>query len=157
MSRWSEFEGAAPELAATGRGMLYQFGPGLAYLATVRADGGPRLHPFCPVIAEGGLFGLIGPSPKQGDLIRDGRYALHSFPAAERDDEFYATGRATLVEDPVLAEAVRRAYLATGATSSEDERIFEFHVAHVLISQYKPRGDPDYWPPKRTHWHPPSP
>ena len=156
MARWSEFEASDPELAKTGRGMLYQFGPGLAYLATVRADGGPRLHPFCPVIAEGGLFGLIGPSPKRGDLLRDGRYALHSFPAVERDDEFYLTGRATPVDDPERAEAVRRAYLATGATSTEDERIFEFHLEHVLLSQYKARGEPDNWPPKRSHWHAPG-
>ena len=157
MARWSEFEAAEPGLAATGRAMLYQFGPGLAFLATVRADGGPRLHPVCLVIAEGGLFGLIVPSPKQGDLLRDGRYALHTFPSADQDDELYLTGRATVVDDPDRAGAVRRAYLATGATSSEDERIFEFHLEHVLLSQYKPRGEPDNWPPDRSHWHAPQP
>jgi hypothetical protein len=27
--------------------LLYQFGVGLAFLSTVRPDGGPRLHPLC--------------------------------------------------------------------------------------------------------------
>lgn len=152
MVRWSEFEAAAPRLAETGRTMLYRFGPGLAYLATVRSDGGPRLHPFCPVIALGGLYGLIGPSPKQGDLRRDGRYALHSFPDPDRDDEFFVAGRVREVEDPSFAADVRRAYLATGAGSSDDERIFEFLVERVLLSEYKKREEPDNWPPKRTVW-----
>jgi hypothetical protein len=153
MLRWCEFEVEAPELSRCGREMLFKFGPGLAYLATVRADGGPRLHPFCPVIAEGGLYGLIGPSPKQADLLRDRRYALHSFPQADRDDEFYLTGRADRLEDPERAAGVRRAYLATGATSSDDELIFEFRLEHALLSRYKPHGEPDNWPPKRDHWH----
>src|SRR4051794_7341702 len=70
--RWAELEAQAPELAAAGRRLLYQFGLGLGFLATVRPNGGPRLHPFCPIVAEGGLWGFIAPSPKQHDLRRDG-------------------------------------------------------------------------------------
>ena len=77
MARWSDFEAANPQLAKTGQAMLYQFGPGLAYLATIRADGGPRLHPFCPVIAEGGLFGLIGASSATRRRRPAGLYQSH--------------------------------------------------------------------------------
>ena len=34
MATWAEFESAAPAIAAAGKTMLYQFGVGLAYLAT---------------------------------------------------------------------------------------------------------------------------
>jgi len=152
MATWSEFERSAPVMAAAGRNLIYQFGPGLGYLATVRKDGGPRVHPFCPVIHDGGLYGLIGPSPKRFDLLRDGRYALHSFAAAETDDEFFVTGTARRVDDPARRAAVLTTYLATGATSSGDEIFFEFDLERALLSTYKPRGDPGYWPPTYTKW-----
>ena len=95
MATWAEFERRSPELAARGREILYHHGVPLGYLATVREDGGPRVHPFCPIVHGSGLYGLIGPSPKQRDLLRDGRCAIHSFPLPDRDDEFYIAGRAS--------------------------------------------------------------
>jgi len=92
MNRWEEFVSERPQMAEAGRALLYQFRVGLGYLATVRKDGGPRVHPVCPVIANGGLYLFIGNhSPKLHDLLRDGRFALHSFPNPEVDDEFYVT------------------------------------------------------------------
>jgi hypothetical protein len=38
---WAEFQRLRPDLAEAGRRLLYQFGVGLGFLATVRADGGP--------------------------------------------------------------------------------------------------------------------
>ena len=55
MASWAEFEMAAPELSDEGKRLFYQFGVGLGFLATIREDGGPRLHPVCPVIAADGL------------------------------------------------------------------------------------------------------
>src|SRR5215510_2111058 len=73
MTSWSEFEAREPEMAAAGKKLLYQFGVGLAFLATVRKDGAPRLHPICPTVVDGDLYALILPvSPKCGDLKRDG-------------------------------------------------------------------------------------
>jgi hypothetical protein len=152
MASWGEFEAAAPELAEKGRKLLYQFGVGLGYLATVRRDGGPRVHPFCPILHESGLYGLIGPSPKQRDLLRDGRYAIHSFPSPDRDDEFYLTGRVRAERDAGLAAAVRRTMTSTGATSSGDEALFDFDIERVLLAEYKPRGEPNNWPPRYTKW-----
>lgn len=153
MATWTDFESAHPEMAAAGRKLLYQFGIGLGYLATVRKDGGPRVHPICPVLLDGHLYGLIGPSPKLHDLRRDGRYALHTFPSPEVDDEFYLTGRATPLDDPPLTARVRAAFLATGGTSTNDELLFEFHIEHALLATYKKRGEPDSFPPKYTKWH----
>ncbi|MGH2405330.1 MAG: pyridoxamine 5'-phosphate oxidase family protein, partial [bacterium] len=51
----------------------------MAYLATLRGDGAPRVHPVTPIVGEGRLFLFMEPtSPKGHDLRRDGRYALHS-------------------------------------------------------------------------------
>jgi hypothetical protein len=153
MATWSEFEQADPTMAAAGRKLLYQFGIGLGYLATVRKDGGPRVHPICPIQTGGSLYGLIATSPKQRDLRRDGRYALHTFPSPDIDDEFYVTGRAAHLDDASLAGRVRAAFLATGGTSTNDELLFEFHIEHALLSAYKKRGEPNNWPPKYTKWH----
>ena len=48
MARWAQFEIDAPELAMEGKLLFYQFGVGLGFLATIRENGGPRLHPICP-------------------------------------------------------------------------------------------------------------
>jgi hypothetical protein len=82
MVTWKEFAAAEPDLADVGRSLLFQFKVGLAFLATVRKDGAPRLHPVCPVLSTDHLFVLIIPtSPKRHDLLRDGRYALRPFPS----------------------------------------------------------------------------
>jgi hypothetical protein len=108
MLSWAQFEDRAPEVAGAGRTLIHQHGIGLAFLATLRKDGAPRMHPICPTLFEGGLYALIGPSHKQRDLLRDGRYALHSFPCTDVDDEFLVMGRARLVVDPNLEARVRR-------------------------------------------------
>ena len=153
MATWSEFEQANPAMAAAGRQIIYQHGIGLGYLGTVRKDGGPRLHPFCPIVTDGGLYGLIIDSPKQRDLRRDGQYAIHTFPVPDRDDEFYLTGRAARREDPELERAVRATYLATGGGSDGSEQLFAFDLEHALLSTYKRRGEPDNWPPHYDRWH----
>ena len=153
MARWGDFERLKPTLAERGRQIFYSSGVPLGYLATVRKDGGPRVHPFCPILCDGGLYGLIGPSPKQHDLVRDGRYAIHSFPLPDRDDEFYITGRSVVRDDPSLEQAVRASYLATGGGSDGSERLFEFMIERVLLSTYKKRGEPENWPPSYEKWH----
>jgi hypothetical protein len=145
--RWSEFATIRPDLAKAGRQLLYQYGVGLAFLATTRADGGPRLHPMCPVLTATELYAFIVPSPKRRDLHRDGRYALHAFPAEANEDAFYVTGRAL----PVTEEAVLRAL----ATQYADERglseppaeiasweLFAFDIESALLTRTTGHGDP---------------
>ncbi|MCA1555037.1 MAG: pyridoxamine 5'-phosphate oxidase family protein, partial [Chloroflexi bacterium] len=75
MKHWANFAAAAPELAAFGAQRLHG---SVAYLATIRPDGAPRVHPVTPIIGEGHLFVFMEPtSPKGKDLQRDNRYALH--------------------------------------------------------------------------------
>ncbi len=107
MLTWQEFAEVRPDLAAIGRRLLYQYGVGLAFLATVRKDGGPRLHPICPILHQEQLYCFVlGASPKRYDLLRDERYALHAFLPAHDDEEFYCSGKAIPVADPVVREVV---------------------------------------------------
>jgi len=152
MVRWEEFANQAPDIAEAGRSLLYQFGPGLAYLATVRRDGGPRIHPVCVNILDGGLYTLVVPSPKRQDLLRDGRFALHSFSSPRADDEFFLTGRVVHRDSQKLLASVRASQQATGATTSDTEMLFEYFPERALFSRYKPHGEPDNWPPHYLKW-----
>jgi hypothetical protein len=136
-------------MAEAGRALLYRFGPGLGYLATIRKDGGPRLHPVCPTLAEDGLYVFIGNhSPKLHDLLRDGRYALHSFPLPEGDDEFYVAGRARRIDDAGLYRTVHDVITATGVHTTDDT-LFELLLERALHAKYGPRPS---WPPAYEKW-----
>lgn len=152
--RWSEFAERRPDLAEAGRGLLYQFGVGLAFLSTVRADGGPRLHPICPIVVDGALVAHIVPSPKRADLHTDGRYALHSFPCEDSEDAFYLTGHASLVADEALTSEAAAQFLAERGMESEppgftDGEIFEFRIGRCLLTRTDGHGD---WNPRHAVW-----
>jgi Pyridoxamine 5'-phosphate oxidase len=132
MASWSAFAADEPRLAAEIRLLLQQYGPGFGYLATVRADGGPRVHPVSPVITDDGLYCFVIDSPKRRDLERDGRYALHSFPPEECDDEAYVAGRARPVTDPATLATVAR---LGRAAPQVDWRLFEFTVDVAMLTR----------------------
>lgn len=76
MASWGAFEEAEPELAAEVRARLD--GGRHKTLATVRADGSPRISGIECEIADGELrFGSMAASRKLADLLRDPRFALH--------------------------------------------------------------------------------
>ena len=153
MVSWSDFAAAAPDLAEVGQRQLTQFGVGLAFLATVRVDGAPRLHPVCPVVSHGRLFVLITPeSPKRQDLVRDGRYALQPFPQPKPgSDEFYVSGRARVIAD----EATRAAVLQDARHMADaSEAVFELAVERVLHTRWENVLTPQMRPVRRT-WRAP--
>jgi hypothetical protein len=139
--RWSELEAEAPELAAAGRVLLYASGDGMGYLATIRSDGGPRIHPVSPFIAAGGLHVMLIDSPKRSDLYRDPRYALHSA-AGELRDEFTLLGEATAVDDPRERGAVEA---DLGDPVPEGNDLFALRIGRAHLATYDGTGE----------WHPP--
>src|SRR4051794_1905361 len=123
MASWADFAAADPALASAIAELVHQYGPGFGYLATVRPDGGPRVHPVSPVVTGGGLYCFLIDSPKRSDLDRDGRYALHSFPSENSDDEAYLTGTARRVTD---ADVIRRLVAEVRAEPGVHWRLYEF-------------------------------
>ena len=146
---WSRFATATPSLAGEVRALFEQYGAGFGYLATVRRDGGPRVHPVSPVIAEGGLFCFVLASPKRRDLAHDGRYALHAYPAESTDDEAYLAGRARPVHDPGRRERVARLHRAA---PDVDWELFEFAIDVAVVTH---RADFQAAPAHRI-WHAPT-
>ena len=130
VASWSEFALAAPLLAGAIRGALHQYGPGLAYLATLRPDGAPRLHPVSPAVTDDGLFVCLLDTPKRRDLERDGRFALHAYPAEDRDDEACLRGSGRLVTDPAV---IRRVAAAVRATPDVDWWLYELDIREALF------------------------
>jgi hypothetical protein len=139
MITWSEFERQQSALADAGRRQFYQHGIGLAFLATIRPGGGPRVHPVCPVISPAGLHLLITAGPKQQDLRRDRRYALHSetCPPPRHDDGFAITGRAREVTDAQTVGVVRGQVLTERDgkvwPGFDEEAIFELSLERCLL------------------------
>jgi hypothetical protein len=160
MITWTEFEHEQPVLAAAGRAQLYQIPIGLAFLATVRPDGGPRVHPVCPVLSTDGLHVLIVAGPKRADLRRDGRYALHTetCPPPHEDDGFAIIGQAREVTDPVVSQRVRDRIRAErdGVVwpGFDDNVLFELTVDRCLLTLTQPDGT---FPAGPTIWRAPAP
>ena len=154
MVTWGGFSLGRPDLAEAGRGLLYQFGVGLAFLATVRREGGPRVHPMCPILTDDGLFAFIVASPKRDDLVRDGRYAMHAFPADDNEDAFHLTGIAELQSDPALREALTVRFLDERKQDApvpgfEEQSLFGFLIDGCLLTRSIGHGDPA---PVHTVW-----
>jgi hypothetical protein len=160
MRTWNVFERIQPELAEAGRRQLYQWGIGLAFLATVRPDGGPRVHPVCPVIGDDGLLILVVDGPKQRDLRRDGRYSLHSETCAppRQEDGFAVTGRARAVDDPAVKERFGRQLRAerkqdVAWPTFDEDVLFELLVDRCLLMLTETDGT---FPQGPTVWKAPS-
>ncbi len=133
MTTWKEFTQQAPELAAFGKA---RFDGGVAYLGTVRPDGGPRVHPVTPILGEQ-LFLFMEPtSPKGNDLKRDGRYTLH---CAVEDSgggggEFYVRGRAMFTDDPLMRE---KAVQASSYAPADRYILFVLSVEFAFMNTYE--------------------
>lgn len=100
MVTWAGFSEAAPETAAVFLRRLEA--TGLALMATVRADGSPRISPIEPLAHDGDLWlGSMPGSRKSDDLRRDPRLCLHSATEDKnlKDGDAKLWGRAVLVTD----------------------------------------------------------
>ena len=140
MASWADLAVERPELANRARALFLIEQPdapspaGLGYLATVRADGGPRVHPVSPAVLDGRLYVFILlASPKAADLRRDGRFALHSWPKPFLDDgfddeEFYLAGRASRVTDDELHHRISAAV----GDKPESGQSFELDIERAM-------------------------
>ena len=130
---WQVFEGQSPELAT----LLYEkLNRKIAYLATLKKDGSPRLHPVTPFIANGMLYIFTEPSsPKVRDLTRDGRYALHcSVGGGGPLVEIEVSGEAVVIQNPHVRELAQR--YAASSVVIDSYVLYAFHIKRVLVVEY---------------------
>ena len=169
---WSRFVVEAPGLAASAEelwGSVLALDRGevtatgnvfvIAYLATIRPDGSPRLHPFCPIISHGRLFAAIPPrSPKGDDLRRDGRCAIHALPG--RDDlEMCIRAHAHEVTDAPTRDQILATVVRSGVTgmiaTTRDHPLFEFDLVRVDVARWLDVGQ-EGTRAERQHWAAPD-
>ena len=146
MATWTKFANSAPDLASFGKKRLHSK---VAYLATSRRDGSPRVHPVSPFIADGYLYVYMEPSsPKGKDLRRNPWYALHCAveDTAGGQGEFLVRGQAGLVEDNNVRERAFAEARAIGFHPEERHVLFRLSAEEVLSTVHED-GEP-----KRRKW-----
>ena len=127
MSSWTDFEAAAPELAARVRTRLDAHTH--KTIATLRRDGSPRISGTETEFADGELWiGSMWQALKARDLQRDPRFALHSGSAepAEWEGDAKLAGIAEEITDP---ERVRE--INGDQASSEPSHLFRLDLREV--------------------------
>jgi hypothetical protein len=131
-----------PQLAGSIRELLHQYGRGMAYLATVRKDGAPRVHPVSPIVTADALYCFVIASRKRDDLLRDGRYALHTFPAESSDAEAHLTGIAREVLNVSIVDQLAREHRAAPGI---DWTLFELLLDSAMLHRHTPDAAPHIW------------
>jgi hypothetical protein len=139
-AHWQDLEVQAPELARLGKKLLSA--NRVAFLATVRPDGGPRVHPICPAVLSGRLVAvLIRRTPKHRDLVRDPRYVLHAVPG-RGDAEFWVEGTARPLDPADEADrAVTDALLRMGVDADDARWELGIEAAHGTVFGTDAAGD----------------
>jgi hypothetical protein len=132
MATWGDFATEHPSLAEFGADRLQRRA---SYLATVRADGTPRVHPVMPVIGNGRLLLFMeATSPKRGDLRDRGSYALHNgVEGSGTGGEFFISGVGRPCDDPDLRVA---AVAAAGYDVDDAWIVFELDLATARCKGY---------------------
>jgi len=130
---WGEFEQSAPDLAALGRSRFEA--THVALVATIRADGWPRISPIEPILVlDNLLLGMLSGSHKALDVLRDPRCTVHSSVSDVNgsEGEFKIYGRALQVTDPAVLQGDYRAWWT--ADDASDASVFSIDIdsaAHI--------------------------
>lgn len=152
---WAELAGAQPRLAELGRERLLD--PGVVLVATIRADGTPRLSPVEPFVLDGVLWlSMLWGSTKAADLQRDPRILVHSV-ITSRDGgegEFKIRGRARMEHDLTVQSRYAAAIAAALGWDPEPGRfhLFAVDIGQVTFIRYDDASGDQHvamWPPSR--------
>ena len=123
MTAWGEFERAEPDFAQRVRELFDAHRH--KTIATVRADGSPRISGI-EVVFDGGelTFGSMPDARKGADLRRDPRFALHS-PTVDPVEGSEASW-------PGEAKIAGRAIAAGAVTDGPDGDLFRADITEVV-------------------------
>ena len=148
MPSWSDFEAAAPELAASVRERLDAHTH--KTLATIRGDGGPRISGTESRFLDGELWiGSMWDARKACDLRRDPRFALHSGsdePADWRGDA-KLSGVVEEITDPERVREINGEAAASGP--SHLFRLDLREVSTVGLDEGRTKLVIEVWTPER--------
>jgi nitroimidazol reductase NimA-like FMN-containing flavoprotein (pyridoxamine 5'-phosphate oxidase superfamily) len=143
MTTWHDTAAAAPELTAMVQARFEATGLGL--LATLRADGSPRISGVEPWIWDGELWmGMMHDSRKALDLRRDPRFALHAATVDKevKEGDARVSGRAVEIDDGGRKTAVATALHER--SGMDVESLGPWHLFRADISELvvvRPGGD----------------
>jgi hypothetical protein len=133
MVTWKDFEAEAPGIAEVFRRRHKATGH-LCLLATLRADGAPRISPMEPQIVDGQLI-LVGmpKTRKFRDLDRDPRFELHTATVDPfvGDGDAKLWGEAVNVQDEDLHRRFADQLFAESGFDLRKERFDPFYVADL--------------------------
>lgn len=154
MASWSDLEHEDPDFAARVQS-LFAVGKHKT-IATLRADGSPRISGIEAEFADGELtFGSMDGARKGADLVRDSRFALHS-PSVDPPEDNPAgwSGEAKVAGRAVLVGAIDSgdqgdADGAGDAAGTADEgaaegsggQLFRAEIDEVVLTKLTDAGD----------------
>lgn len=138
MATWKEITQTVPEFAA--RVSAWFAADKHAVLATLRADGSPRVSGVEPLFYDELWLGSMPGARKGADLRRDPRFALHSHTSSNRMDpatgvgDAKVSGRALEVTDQATLDAYLEQCRAHGTPMPEgmDFELFRADIQEVV-------------------------
>jgi pyridoxamine 5'-phosphate oxidase-like protein len=143
VTAWQEVERAEPEFARRVRALFDAHRH--KTIATVRADGSPRISGIETVFENGELvFGSMPNARKGADLRRDPRFALHSATVDPVEG--------SEAEWPGEAKIAGRAVAAGPITEGPDGDRFHADIAEVVHTHLNPEATMlvvEWWTPTR--------
>jgi Pyridoxamine 5'-phosphate oxidase len=151
VARWQEIVESAPEFAAgVGRHLDVRVHK---TIATVRADGSPRISGIETFVADGDLwFGSMPNARKALDLRRDPRFALHSgsVDPPDWDGDTKINGRAEEIIDPDRRLAIARSRGSSAPSGESHLFRAEIHEAVLVgLNEARNRLVIELWRPGR--------
>jgi hypothetical protein len=141
VTAWQEVEQAEPEFAQRVRALFNAHRH--KTIATVRADGSPRISGIETVFEDGELvFGSMPNARKGADLRRDPRFALHSATVDPVEG--------SEAQWPGEAKISGRAIAAGPVTEGQDGDRFHADIAEVVYTHLNPEATMlvvEWWTP----------
>jgi hypothetical protein len=152
MTVWKDVEQAEPEFAARVR-RLFDAGRHKT-IATLRADGSPRISGIECEFADGELrFGSMPAARKGADLRRDPRFALHGptfHPQEGKEAEW--PGEAKIAGRAVPAGPIGEGPAAAGGQTNTEGDLFHADISEVVLIRLNPEATLlviESWTPQR--------
>jgi hypothetical protein len=132
MARWKDVEAEEPDFAEKVRALFDARKH--KTLATLRADGSPRISGIEVEFKEGELtFGSMPDARKGADLLRDPRFALHG-PTVDPPEGDPSTW-------PGEAKVAGRAVLVPDAEEAPTGQLFRADLEEVVLTRLTDTGD----------------